>query len=75
MKILKIKVLPRSSSNKIVATMPDGTLKVKLTAPPVDGKANEKLVGLLAEVYEVAPSRVRIVKGFTSSIKMVEVEE
>ena len=72
--IVKIKVLPRSSSNEIVATLPDGTLKVKLTAPPVDGKANEKLIDLLSEVYAVAPSRVRIVKGLASRIKMVEIE-
>lgn len=73
-RILKIKVLPRSSTNAIVATMPDGTLKVKLTAPPVDGRANEKLIELLAKEYEVTKSNVRIVKGETSKIKTVEID-
>ncbi len=73
--ILKIKVMARSSSNKVLGEMPDGTLKVKLTAPPVDGKANEALIELLAETYAVPPSWVRIVKGHTSSIKMVEIDE
>ncbi len=73
--LLKIKVTARSSSNKIIATMPDGTLKVKLTAPPVDNKANEALIKLLTETYAVPDSWVRIVKGHTSNIKLVEVQE
>ncbi len=72
---IKVKVTARSSSNKVLATMPDGTLKVKLTAPPVDNKANDALIQLLAETYAVPDSWVRIVKGHTSNIKMVEIDE
>ncbi|NCS68215.1 YggU family protein [Candidatus Peregrinibacteria bacterium] len=74
MKTLTIKVLPRSSRNEIVGTLPDGTLKIKLTAPPVDGEANKKLIELLSKKFGVAKSRVKIVRGETSRRKMVEID-
>jgi uncharacterized protein (TIGR00251 family) len=74
MKTLSIQVLPRSSRNEIVGTLPDGTIKVKLTAPPVDGEANKKLIELLSKEYGVAKSRIRIVRGETSRRKVIEVE-
>ncbi|EKD67381.1 MAG: hypothetical protein ACD_48C00442G0003 [uncultured bacterium] len=74
MKTLTIKVLPRSSRNEIVGTLPDGTLKIKLTAPPVDGEANKKLIELLSKEFGVAKSKVKIVKGETSRMKVVEID-
>jgi len=73
MKKLSIQVLPRSSRNEIVGEMPDGTLKVKLTAPPVDGEANKKLIELLSKEFGVAKSKVKIVKGEASRRKVVEI--
>jgi uncharacterized protein (TIGR00251 family) len=73
--LLNIRVLPRSSKNNVVGEMADGTLKVKLTAAPVDGKANEALVELLAEHFEVSKSKIKIVRGGTSKNKVVEVAE
>ena len=72
---LSIQVIPRSSQNEIVGTLPDGTIKVKLTAPPVDGEANKKLIELLSREYDVAKSRVRIVKGERGKKKVVEIDE
>ena len=72
--IIKIKVLPRSSRNEVVGEMADGTLKIKLTAPPVDGKANEALIKLLAEHFSVTKSKIRIVSGATSKNKIIEIE-
>jgi uncharacterized protein YggU (UPF0235/DUF167 family) len=48
--------------------------KLDLAAPPVDGKANDACVHFLADVAGVAASRVRIVLGLTSRIKVVEIE-
>jgi uncharacterized protein len=48
--------------------------RLQLAAPPVDGKANEACVAFLAEVAGVAKSRVRIVTGLTSRMKVVEIE-
>lgn len=72
--MLRVKVTPRASKNEIVGTMDDGTLKVKIAAPPEKGKANEALCAFLAAHYGVAKSAVRVVSGYTSTMKRVEVE-
>ncbi len=48
--------------------------KLDLTAPPVEGKANEECVRFLAELVGVPRARVRIVTGLTSRTKLVEIE-
>lgn len=70
---IKIRVLPRSSKNEVVGEMADGTLKVKLTAPPVDGKANEALIKLLAKHFDVSKNKIKIVAGTTSKNKTIEI--
>ena len=69
---IKVKVIPKSSMN-LVETEIDGTLKVKLTSAPEKGKANQKLVEVLAEHYNVKKSAVTILKGHKSKIKLVDV--
>jgi len=70
--IIEVKVAPRSSKRGIVGVM-DNVLKVKLTAPPVDGAANEQLVELLAERYGVKKSNIIILRGETSRRKTVKI--
>jgi hypothetical protein len=53
--------------------MEDGSLKIRLTAPPVDGAANEALVKFLAEVFSVSKSQVEIVSGHTGRQKIVRI--
>lgn len=72
---IKIRVLPRSSKNEVVGEMADGTLKIKLTAPPVDGKANDSLIKLLAEHFDVTKNKIKIAAGATSKNKVVEIEK
>ena len=69
-----VRVVPRSSRNEIGGWDADGHLKVKLTAPPVDGAANEGLVRFLAKKLKVAPGTVSIKSGATSRNKLVKVE-
>jgi uncharacterized protein (TIGR00251 family) len=69
---IKIRVLPRSSKNEVIGEMADGTLKIKLTAPPVDGKANESLIKLLADYFNVPKSKIKIAAGATSKNKTIE---
>ena len=52
----------------------EGALRVRLQAPPVDGAANEALVRFLANELGVATRQVRIVSGFGSRNKVVEVD-
>lgn len=47
---------------------------VSVTAPPVDGRANEALCRLIAKAARIAPSRVRVTKGLASRDKTVEIE-
>jgi len=54
--------------------MRDGILIARVTAPPVDGKANAALCKLIARRAGVAPSRVTIVQGETSRQKLIRVE-
>ncbi|HUF27909.1 MAG TPA: DUF167 domain-containing protein [Gemmatimonadaceae bacterium] len=68
-----VRVQPRSSRTAIEGTHGDA-LRVRLTAPPVDGAANEALVRLLAESLGVPRHAVRIVTGSTSRTKTVEVD-
>ena len=70
---LTIRIQPRASKNSIVV-MEDGGLKIRLTAPPVDGAANEALIKYLAEVLDVGRSQITIVIGHTSREKIVRIE-
>ena len=67
-----VRVQPRSSRSAVEGVH-GGALKVRLTAPPVDGAANEALVALLADELGVPRRSVRIVGGETSRTKIVEV--
>ena len=53
--------------------MQDGTLKVHLTAPPVEGKANQALIEFLSEILDVPRSRLEIVSGMSNRNKLVAV--
>jgi hypothetical protein len=70
---LAIRVTPRAKRNQIVEVMADDTIKVRLTAPPVEGKANQALVDFLSEVLGVNKSRIEIVGGATSRDKLVTI--
>ena len=52
----------------------DQALRMRLHAPPVDGKANKYLVEILSSHFGVAKSRIKILKGETSSFKIIEIE-
>jgi uncharacterized protein (TIGR00251 family) len=68
-----VRVQPRASKTEIAGVHGDA-LKIRLSAPPVDGAANDALVKFLAELFAVARRDVRIVAGETSRSKIVEVE-
>ena len=70
---LTVKVHPRARRSALAGRIGDAW-KLSLAAPPVDGKANEECVRFLAELARVPRSRVRIVMGLTSRLKVVEIE-
>lgn len=65
--IIKLKISPNASKNEIIRTE-DG-VKVKITAQPIDGKANKCLVEFLSKTFKVPKSSIEIVKGETSKEK------
>jgi uncharacterized protein (TIGR00251 family) len=68
-----VRVQPRASRSEIVGVHGDA-MKIRLSAPPVDGAANDALVELVADALGVSRRAVRIVAGESSRSKTVEVE-
>jgi hypothetical protein len=66
-------VQPRAARAGIAGWRPDGTLSVRVTAPPVDGRANAAVGALLATALGVPASTVRVVHGERSRDKLVRV--
>lgn len=69
--LISVRVIPRSSRNRI--EWENDTLKVRLTAPPVDGAANDALITLLAERLGLPGRSISIVHGATSRQKTIEI--
>ena len=69
---LRLRVQPRASRDEVAGVAGDA-LRVRLTAPPVDGAANEALVRLLADRLDVSRGSVALVSGHTGRNKVVEV--
>ena len=70
--VLAVRVSPRSSRNRFVLE-DDGSLKVWLTAPPVDGVANRALLAFLGHILDLPPSSLKIVRGESSRSKRVRI--
>ncbi len=66
---LRVKVIPRSPKTEIVGEMADGTLKIRIAAPPEKNKANNELIRFLTAHYGV--KRAEIISGHTAALKMV----
>jgi len=70
--ILKVYLQPKSSKNEIVGPYRDG-VKVKITAPPIEGKANKGLIQFLSKELGIPPSQVKIIKGQRSREKTLSI--
>ena len=70
---ISVKVVPGASRSGIVGWLGE-YLKVRIQAPPTDGKANEALCEFLASEFRLPQTAVRIASGFSSRKKIVEVD-
>ena len=70
---LAIRVTPRASKNEIAEILSDGTVRIRLTAPPVEGKANAALIEFLSDVLNVSRSKIDIVAGINGRDKLVSI--
>ena len=67
--IVKLKIVPNSSKNDII--LEDGFIKVKVTAQPIENKANKALIEVLSKRFKIPKSNIEILKGETSKEKTV----
>lgn len=72
--LIRLRIGPRASSDQVSGLLGD-RLKISITAPPVDGKANAHLVKWTAKQFGVAKSRVAVVSGTASRDKIIRVTE
>ncbi len=66
--LINLKISPNASKNEIIKT-DDGLLKIKITARPVDGKANKALIEFLSKSLKVPKTSIEILKGHTGKEK------
>lgn len=70
--ILRVIVQPKASEDRVVGFHGEA-LKVKVTAPPTGGKANRKLIKVLAERLNIGQSNIEIIYGHTSREKVLRI--
>ncbi len=70
--ILKVYLQPKSSKNEVVGPYRDG-IKVKVTAPPVEGKANESLIRFLSREFGISPSSIEMIRGHHAREKILKI--
>ena len=70
--LISVRVTPRAAREAIGPWRAD-RLEVRTTAPPADGRANDALCRLLADALDIAPSRVKVVRGMRGREKAVQV--
>ena len=69
---LAVQITPNAKKTEVIGVL-DDALKLKLQAPPIEGRANEALVRYLADRLDVPRSAVTITHGHTSKRKLVEI--
>ncbi|HXF85401.1 MAG TPA: DUF167 domain-containing protein [Anaerolineales bacterium] len=70
---LAVRVTPRASRNEIVELLEDGTIKIRIAAPPADNEANQALLEYLSEILGVPKSRLDIVAGASGRDKLISI--
>lgn len=70
---IRVKVNPGSSRSAITGSLEDGTIKISLKSNPEKGKANQELIKLLSEHYQVNTNKIRLISGHTSQIKLIRI--
>jgi len=75
MKTIRVKVKPKARVSVLNEPDDDGVWLAQLKSPPVDGKANEELIALVAQRFACPKSAVSIKSGATSHMKQIQIKE
>lgn len=70
---LTIRVTPRSRKTEFSGILEDGTVRIRVSAPPVEGKANKALINFLSKVLKVRKNQIEIVAGEKGLDKIVSI--
>ncbi len=77
--ILFVKIQPKASKDELGEVIKNETqsdqIKIRITAPPVDGKANKYLIAYLSKVFKVAKSHISLLSGDTGRNKKLQIRE
>ena len=73
-KLIQVKVKPNSRAS-LLEEKEDGTWLAQIKSPPIDGKANEELISLLAKHFKCHKSDVRIKSGASTRMKLIQISE
>jgi uncharacterized protein (TIGR00251 family) len=72
---LTVRVTPRARKTEVGGILEDGTLRIRVAQPPVEGKANKALLAFLAKVLGVRKNRIEIVAGARGLDKIVSITD
>jgi len=69
----RVKVKPNAKKDR-VEIMEDGTVKISIKAPPVEGKANKSLINFISKKFKVPKAKIKIISGKHSRNKIIQIE-
>ncbi|MCW8854974.1 MAG: DUF167 family protein [Gammaproteobacteria bacterium] len=70
---LRVRIQPKASKDEFAEQL-GNAIKIRITAPPVDGKANNHLIAFLAKKFGVAKSKIEIISGKTGRLKQLKIQ-
>ncbi len=70
---ITIRVVPRARTTELQEILPDGTLKIRVAAPPTEGKANHLLIEFLSKIFHTHKSDIEIVAGASCKDKLISI--
>lgn len=70
---IAVRVYPNSTTNAVVGPI-GGVLQIKVSAPPVKGKANDELIAFLSKMLGISKSQISITRGLTTRNKVIAIE-
>ena len=70
---ITVHISPGSRKNEIVGINPDGSIRIKIAAPPIDGKANAELICFLGKLLNMPLTRIQLIHGEKSKHKFMKI--
>ncbi|MFH1663086.1 MAG: DUF167 domain-containing protein [Chloroflexota bacterium] len=71
--IISVRVYPNANKNEVVSFISD-ILRIRISAPPVNGKANKELIAFLSRLFGISKDSVSIIKGHTNRNKLISID-